>query len=35
MERTSGSFGSSLSMKFHPQPAATRSPASRRSSCSR
>ena len=24
MERTAGSFGSSLSMKFHPRPAATR-----------
>ena len=35
MERTSGSFGSKSLMKFHPQPAATRSPASRRSSCSR
>jgi hypothetical protein len=34
MERTAGSFGSLPSMKFHPQPAATRSPASRRSSCS-
>src|SRR5204862_6388465 len=34
MERTAGSFGSALTMKFHPQPAATRSPASRRSSCS-
>jgi hypothetical protein len=35
MERTPGSFDSSPTMKFHPQPAATRSPASRRSSCSR
>ena len=35
MERTTGSFGPSSSMKFHPQPAATRCPASRRSSCSR
>ena len=35
MERTAGSFGSLLSMKFRPQPAATRRPASRRSSCSR
>jgi hypothetical protein len=33
MERTVRSLGSSLSMKFHPQPASTRSPASRRSSC--
>ena len=33
MERTAGSFGRSLSMKLHPQPAATRHPASRRSSC--
>ncbi len=30
MERTSGSFGSLRAMKFHPQPAAARSPASRR-----
>ena len=35
MERTAGSFDSKLSMKFHPQSAATRYPASRRSSCSR
>jgi hypothetical protein len=35
MERTTGRLGSTLSMKFHPQPAATRSPASRRSSYSR
>jgi hypothetical protein len=35
MERTAGSFGSSLFMKFHPQPAAACSPASRRSSYSR
>ena len=35
MERTAGSLGSSLSMKFHPQPTAMRSPASRRSSHSR
>jgi hypothetical protein len=35
MERTAGSFGSSLSMKFHPQAAATRHPASCLSSCSR
>jgi hypothetical protein len=30
MQRTSGRRGSSLSMKFHPQPAATRHSASRR-----
>jgi hypothetical protein len=30
MQRTSGSLDSSLSMKFHHQPAATRHPASRR-----
>src|ERR1051326_4610448 len=35
MERTAGSFDSLPFMKFHPQLAATRSPASRRSSCSR
>jgi hypothetical protein len=35
MGRTSGSFGSFLSMKFHPQPAAPRLLASRRSSYSR
>jgi len=35
MERTAGSFGSSPFMKFRPQPAATRFPASRRSSYSR
>jgi hypothetical protein len=35
MERTAGSFGSSRSMILHPRPAATRSPASRRSSYSR
>ena len=35
MERTTGSFGSKRSVKFHPQPALTRSPASRRSSCFR
>jgi hypothetical protein len=35
MERTAGSFDSYPDMKFHPQPAATRSPASRRSSYSR
>ena len=35
MERTAGGFGSLIKMKFHPQPAATRPPASRRSSCSR
>jgi hypothetical protein len=35
IERTSGSLGSALSMTFHPQPAATRHLASRRSSCSR
>jgi len=35
MERTAGSFGSSPAMKFHFQPAATRLPASRRSSYSR
>jgi hypothetical protein len=35
MERTAGSFGSMLSMKLHSQSAAARSPASRRSSCSR
>ena len=30
MQRTAGSFGSSLPMKFHPQTAATRHLASRR-----
>jgi hypothetical protein len=35
MERTSGSFGFILTMKFRPQPAATRFLASRRSSYSR
>ena len=30
IQRTSGSLGSSLPMKFHPQPAATRHPGSRR-----
>jgi len=30
MQRTAGNLGSSLSMKFHAQPAATRHPASRR-----
>jgi hypothetical protein len=35
MKGTAGSFGSSPFMKFHPQCAATRLPASRRSSYSR
>jgi len=35
MERTAGDFGFSPSMKFHLRPAVTRSPQSRRSSCSR
>jgi len=35
MERTAGSFRSSPPMKSHPEPAATRFPASRRSSYSR
>jgi hypothetical protein len=35
MERTTGSFSSTLSMEFHPHSAAMRPSASRRSSCSR
>jgi hypothetical protein len=35
MERTPGSPGSPVELQFSPEPEATRSPASRRSSCSR